>query len=673
MFPSRQRVQLAMNRGRTIRASPMFAAIGQFSKSVDIGRELLLMKAMSRINNQPGFVNFSGAILIANQLSKIVSSPTGAVTGSTSISQVSGILFARWMLTEELTENDIQSSRKEIVRLLDLQPPLSGPDVPNLLVKIMIEIGKIPKDSIIDHDGATARLGRFSCEAVIPQEGLAARKVVFREYRGNLIPTTWWGHQTNSECANELSTLTTGPTTLDFDSSLQPMTPDTPWASLTDDDAKLGMVELYGSIHSERMRQIFNSAFVIAVIALSKHDNMTDSWLETRLERLVTCLDDSQMTTTVTSEAIKNFYRRYQVEKIKVDDLYDLFVYINSLCLDFDLEPMQWILEQAFVNNVASATAIAEIIAKSKTVPITTILETLPATQIQSLITLVAHLQHDPFCAIIRPPITVRQYPDVAYVGIAATYNSRTGPGGKRYQGKPDTMATLTTAALNGLVNFLLQTSRTQMEMELNLDTYAKKFLMGQDNSQVVFIDQDYYVIKPDVVQQPTAGQSGTSTTPTQTDVEISRDLKDQLLRSERADWPRRAKSLPEGTVRMTQQEVFAQIVDKEPVKMKAFRDAMDILLDITQQKPISVLTGTNATARKRKSKISGRMREIIVSWGVTMEEIWNTEDAPADLTHGTIDIDELVCLGRKKIGVAGAQGPAQAPGPAEVVEQANA
>lgn len=374
------------------------------------------------------------------------------------------------------------------------------------------------------------------------------------------------------------------------------------WRALTDSQ-RLGFIEMWAITKSRDTREFIAVAVICAVIALLKNDSITEIWLQSRLTRIRALAPDLNIDTYLTQELLEQFVLRYPKDDLTPDIMYKMLLALYSSYAEDKIDAIKWIIEQGVVHNIATAVAFAEAVIKPSYVPFMKLFEALPQNQYAALMTLVMHLKYDRFAAIVKPPITMSEYADLAYIGDYITFQDR-GTTNSSYRGKPLARATKTKMELELIANSLLAGGMKLTKEAFSTEGVAKS---AMPDHEIVDIEGDLFAIPKGNMDEAT----------------------EEGQKAMRAGWPRQARGLPKGTTPLDHATIMKALSGTKEPKAKAFKRFMEDLISISNQSVLESIPLKQISSVERRLKLTDEDIADLTVWNVPIPPEYKIQPKP--------------------------------------------
>lgn len=485
--------------------------------------------------------------------------------------------------------------------------------------------------------------------AVQISDNVPVQKFYWIQNRMNMIPYAWTVDPNNTylDFVNQMNNLNSDQA-VNFDEVITLNNADwsANWSAATD-EIRLAFIECWASIDNKMTRSVIFQSVVNGVIALLKGDAVTDAWLASRLPKLRSLAPDLDVESLVTEDFIKEFATRYPKDSLTVDFMYKTIQSLNASFAADRLDVMKWILEQGVVHNIATAVAFAEAVVKPSYVPFEKLFEILPLTQFAKLMELVMHLKRDRFAAIVRPPVTMAEYADLAYIGQYIVFMDRGDARHVRYAGNPLARATKTRQELTAIADTLLLHGTTLTKDHFSIVNLLKTHYV---DDLIAEIGGDIYripggragIIAGAAIQQAVGGVGGgaqggagaagqapnaagmgaqapaAAAAPNPNVPAFTQDQIDTILQAERVSWIGAAKALPPGAVKCDSTDIKNALVNVSP-RAAAFKAFMEDLISLSQQTLIEEIPLSQITMTQRLKALSNEDVAKLNLWNVVI------------------------------------------------------
>lgn len=409
------------------------------SKSFSSDLDFTLLRAVEPVGNHIGLTDLHGMYALSEILARDVSAHLNIKDRSVERVRRYGILAARHKLPSRIPDEDIMASRRKINHIV-LNNPLDVDQCARLMNWVLDKLrddagnGQMPRAEAQETLSVAFRLPRN-------QEWFSLQWVHWYLNHGNIIPLTWW---TNEWAAILDAFEQRGDMVIDADAIPQDVQPVTAinWGELLE-ETRMGLYEIHGRSVSQQGQQALIGANLLEIFSIIKGENLTEQWLEKRMTRYLNKWPGLRISDIVTVDNVALYSTLYPRDNLTPADIYNMLNYLNTFFSACALEPMKWVIAQSFFMNVTSLNALATMLSKSAKYPIDALINVVSMEQIRKACELVCHLLHDKCCSYIKPPVTISDYPDLAFVADFTEFilnrptNSTT-----TYNGKPDMKAT---------------------------------------------------------------------------------------------------------------------------------------------------------------------------------------------------------------------------------------
>jgi hypothetical protein len=230
------------------------------------------------------------------------------------------------------------------------------------------------------------------------------------------------------------------------------------WNAMTEEDI-LSIYNWMYRVEPGQAKEILAGSLFTMTSALAKSGNATETWYEKKYAVLCNNAPELRNRNISSVEIIRNYYDHYcDRDPPTSEQLYRRFIGISTLYRG-TLAPMDWIVEQAKINNVSSAVAFASSVVQYQYMTYTVMRNAhFGEAQFTAFARLAAACIRDPYCCANRPVVVLAEYADLAYLGtlIAFRDQQRNRAGG--YRGRPDARCQLSMAALQGFADGVIRT-----------------------------------------------------------------------------------------------------------------------------------------------------------------------------------------------------------------------
>nr|WPR17561.1 MAG: nucleoprotein [Beetle aliusvirus] len=454
-------------------------------------------------------------------------------------------------------------------------------------------------------------------------------------------------------------------------------------------DYKLAFYEILGMARHDHYNAHVASASFVALAVLIKQGNLTDAWLEKRVDRLSKELQSLDLTGMITTDIIGHFNVMFPVSQMTPDEVYYGVMAQYTLWDSLRIESIKWILEQSILHNTASANALSSVIMKTKSLNIDLLLIQVPTIEFTNLCTLVGNAIYDRFCTIIKPPVTVREYADLAFIGIVIAFK-RLEPSKTQNQfaGKPDMMASLPYEQLIDIAAKISEISSAIEADTINAVSIAKDFLhdytiIDGQNRDVFLIPKSSQPACPNVQQwsdyvstalnrrqivqgagdlftgiqshyfrkQQNLAQAKVRGEAQNVIDDLTRELEDleeQVTLERRSQWGRKFQTLPLTANRMTHLGLHQMLLNNQSTMAQAFRNLMIEFHNLGLQRPLAILEGDRINPDQRRYKLSDQVLADLTTMRVTIPDEWRRDPVPVAPIHAlNIDFSHYFLLFR--------------------------
>lgn len=352
---------------------------------------------------------------------------------------------------------------------------------------------------------------------------------------------------------------------------------------------------------------------VLAILSFAKSGNTTEGYLERRIKALAPALPGARLEGRINTQIVTAFSQSFSSGHITADQAYSAISAYYYMFDDLKTDTLKWVIEQSAANNITTAMTVAEMLLKYPDAPYEKIFSKIGFDQVTKWAELVCHLAYDRFCSFITPPVTMAQYPDLAYLGAYVMFVAQNSQPGVNvaYKGTPDQRARLPKSTLMTFGDAIVDTALTDARNALSLQEEIKHYYPDYD---VRRLGTNYYMV-PKVLPADEEGMSAQE--------------KKNLLRAERMHWDRQMMNAPNGTVYLTAGDVLEKIrtdgVDNS-VRTLAYR--LNILAtslqDSGRQELIPLIEDVRVNVTQRKKMVPEIVRNVAATFGVVIDPQWS-------------------------------------------------
>lgn len=248
------------------------------------------------------------------------------------------------------------------------------------------------------------------------------------------------------------------------------------WSLLTDEEMTNVITAISMVLQKERSNLLIASIFVMAA-SICKSGNLTDAWLQSRLETLSSSIPNQDFEDQITTEIIKSYYAKFVEKQMKLDDIYKTIIYTYTIAKDIDANPIDWIFEQSMASNVTAATSFYTSCTRYKLCTYTVLVRVgVPPIQLKNIAKVALIIANNPFASLIAPPVPTADYADLAYIGTRLCLPIG---GNKGYRGTSGANCTLSTDALDAFIEQCKNFESTRIKSAM--DTKGLITLLGYD------------------------------------------------------------------------------------------------------------------------------------------------------------------------------------------------
>lgn len=199
------------------------------------------------------------------------------------------------------------------------------------------------------------------------------------------------------------------------------------WSALGVDDITQ-YFHIMGDIELEDVFVRMTAYLITSLLNLTKSGNVTERYLDRRIDQLATEFQAQNLNLHINSEIISAYAKMFPITNLTADYVYKVLSTYYTIFKEIDVGPVTWMIEQSAATNVSAALAIAEMIRKNQCAMYQRLKILLGSDQFAQWAGVVGHLMYDRFAFIVAPPITVQKYADLAYIGIFVEFGmSRPG------------------------------------------------------------------------------------------------------------------------------------------------------------------------------------------------------------------------------------------------------
>ncbi|DAZ89729.1 nucleoprotein [Oropsylla silantiewi mononega-like virus 2] len=552
------------------------------------------------------WVTWGARPFIANKLSRIWASANSITATPSIMAKMIGELTATHSVKDANTVQDRDSARNKIISFLRSNPP-DNTELTSYTNQILIKC-------------RAASTGNASAEqiALFMPRGtvgpVSIQTLIFYRCRGHIVPKEIFLEPALRELWVQLTRTDT--VRVQINQIAVSLIPDYTqiWQD-ADIDTILGIYEGMAETDPNSMRKHIAAAVTVYVASLAKEVNITDAWLERRLQSMQSALPDVQLSTVVDVPTIKAYATSYPRSTMTSDHLYATIAMAWSQLDLQSIKPLTWILEQSAYSNVTALLALADVITKVRYFNIQHLIDAgIPETEFKKVIDLCLTILYDKFSPIIAPKVMVRDYPDLAYIGLFMKKTQLLDDKMKAYGGRPEASCKLPQSTLVRLATELKEYNDSLIHSELSPNSAYLKHCQ-KDNIQMVEIGGDIYTYPKLSDERPNVGADDEAQRDRANDM---KDMQRQLQRAERVDWDRAAKALPTGAKKVPKEDIIAAVKSNEGVLTVAFNSILREVSAVAQQHPLNGPVEHILDIPTCKKKLSPQ----IITWA----EAWKCE-----------------------------------------------
>lgn len=393
------------------------------------------------------------------------------------------------------------------------------------------------------------------------------------------------------------------------------------WVQLSD-DLRLAMYESFGATDKEELRRTLVSAGLVYCITMIKGPNFTDAWLNRFLGRFDGKLQHYSLTQNLSRELIKYYQDLYPRTTLDTDQLYAVLSGVYNILREEDTAPIQWIIEQSSAQNISSAQALATAFLKSPYVPYDILQEVIGDQEFAALIKLACWLFYDKFATLIRPMVSMAEYPDLAYLGVQISFRQN-GSKVTKYAGNTADKCKLPVSELNEIAGMITNLATEGTRGRFDMTSMAKR-MYARDT--VHEIQGRTFRIPHEVVAAAAAQPAQPGNERANQEAE---DRRTQIEASARMGWPRVAKQLPSGTAEVEATDICTKGRTTLDEKWRAFERFLNIIRMAGEQHPLEIFAEDRINPTQRKKVITRAILDDLALWRIDPDPIW-TQPPPA-------------------------------------------
>ncbi|CAH1107051.1 unnamed protein product [Psylliodes chrysocephalus] len=194
------------------------------------------------------------------------------------------------------------------------------------------------------------------------------------------------------------------------------------WPALSD-TSRLVFWEIKAISRASENARFSTAASLLYVTALCRGGSVTDAWVNSRAARLETEANVTNLAALLSPELILKFFNTYPRDVMSEEDVYGALLASYTLFENNNFKSLMWIVEQSAAQNIAPATALADIVSRTKGVDVDYLMDMIPFSQFQAVAELVAHIIYNRFCSLSKTPVHQARYADLAYIGVVLHLN----------------------------------------------------------------------------------------------------------------------------------------------------------------------------------------------------------------------------------------------------------
>lgn len=166
-------------------------------------------------------------------------------------------------------------------------------------------------------------------------------------------------------------------------------------------------------------------ALFVCLADLTKGQNKTEGWIQSRFRRVqegITGMPDLDV-------AVVSEFSKIHSNATTTDEQIFAALAAAYKCLEgTPASSLCWVVEQAAASNITSALNVADVISKLQLFPLAEVAtNVVPEIQLTALVRLAMHVIFSRFCTLVAPPVTVKEYADLAYLCMAITRKNSKG------------------------------------------------------------------------------------------------------------------------------------------------------------------------------------------------------------------------------------------------------
>nr|AWA82256.1 hypothetical protein [Mogami virus] len=231
--------------------------------------------------------------------------------------------------------------------------------------------------------------------------------------------------------------------------------------------------------HHEAMNSGLASRWIAIALFVSSatisKNAFSDNWVTSRVERLEREIPGVQDNSVITAALLTTYSQLYPKERQAPHLIYNAIAYNYTVAATSGLSSIKWILEQARASNVSALTGLAETMTTHKTLSATILMSHFGENQVRSAALLALRLIINPWISITSPPISMSQYPDLAYLGLRLGFLSANKGRGRRaqYGGNPDANSTKGKVFLDSFADSIVELSGKSGQTALSIENIA--------------------------------------------------------------------------------------------------------------------------------------------------------------------------------------------------------
>lgn len=426
------------------------------------------------------------------------------------------------------------------------------------------------------------------------------------------------------------------------------------WSALTEEDVTQ-FYHIMGEIEAEDVFVKMTAYLITSLFNLTKSGNVTERYLDRRIDQLATEFQAQNLNLHINSEIISAYAKMFPTTNLTADYVYKVLSTYYTIFKDIDAGPVTWMIEQSAASNVSAALAVAEMIRKNQCAMYQRLKILLGSDQFAQWAGVVGHLMYDRFSSIVAPPITVQKYADLAYIGIFVEFGmTRPGLTAGGYKGTPDKQAKWSKANLDRMALCIRDQSIMEVEDIMSIKSALANAAGGhrvvEANGEIFLIPRQNRGDNPDLDQAaPNILPNNQDQNPIAARQQADHDMRariNQLIGAaagediaDRAGWPRLVRGAPAGTVRMSMFEA-ATLVKQYQLDSQWIDDINTVaeqMSQISRQEVLPVMQENMITSAQRRREVPVAFRDTLTRLGFNVPPEWAIAPNPIPATQADV------------------------------------